>query len=57
MIFQDDKCYLKKVPFRGVNCSDAAGRQLNYYTIIQLLKNATSGRVFEKSTPKNDTLL
>ncbi|XP_060588519.1 di-N-acetylchitobiase-like [Ruditapes philippinarum] len=50
MIFQDDKCYLKKVPFRGVNCSDAAGRQLNYYTIIQLLKNSTSGRVFEKST-------
>ncbi|XP_060585289.1 di-N-acetylchitobiase-like [Ruditapes philippinarum] len=47
---KDDKCYLKKVPFRGVNCSDAAGRQLNYYTIIQLLKNSTSGRIFEKST-------
>lgn len=47
---QDNKCYIRKVPFRGVNCSDAAGREINYSFIIQLLKNSTSGRIFDKTT-------
>ncbi|XP_054153481.1 di-N-acetylchitobiase-like [Oppia nitens] len=29
-------CFIKEVPFRGVNCSDAAGRQLPYRQIQQL---------------------
>ena len=33
----DDDCYIKKVPFRGVNCSDAAGRQIEYSTVNDLL--------------------
>jgi di-N-acetylchitobiase len=30
------KCYIARVPFRGVNCSDAAGRQLPYSQIYEL---------------------
>ena len=30
---QSDTCYIEEVPFRGVNCSDAAGRQLSYVDI------------------------
>jgi len=38
-------CPIASVPFRGVNCSDAAGSQYDYYIIQQLLKhNSTHGR-------------
>src|SRR5207253_23734 len=30
---QSNTCYIEKVPFRGVNCSDAAGRQISYLDI------------------------
>ena len=30
---QSDTCYIEEVPFRGVNCSDAAGRQISYVDI------------------------
>lgn len=33
---QDNVCYIKHVPFRGVNCSDAAGRQIEYAEIQDL---------------------
>lgn len=33
----DDDCYIKRVPFRGANCSDAAGRQIEYSTINDLI--------------------
>ncbi len=37
------KCYIARVPFRGVNCSDAAGRQLPYSEIYELgLKYGTN---------------
>ncbi|XP_022096449.1 di-N-acetylchitobiase-like isoform X2 [Acanthaster planci] len=40
-------CHIPHVPFRGVNCSDAAGKQVSYQGIIQLLmQNSTSGRLY-----------
>ncbi|XP_059164007.1 uncharacterized protein LOC131946963 [Physella acuta] len=33
-----DKCYIQEVPFRGVNCSDAAGKQFDYGYIYKLLQ-------------------
>jgi di-N-acetylchitobiase len=35
---EGDKCYIKEVPFRGVNCSDAAGRQYDYGFIHTLVE-------------------
>jgi di-N-acetylchitobiase len=32
----EQKCFIQRVPFRGVNCSDAAGRQLPYSQIYEL---------------------
>jgi di-N-acetylchitobiase len=41
-------CPIKQVPFRGVNCSDAAGTQKYYPTIMKLLRGTTvTGRVWE----------
>ena len=34
---KDNICYIKHVPFRGVNCSDAAGRQIEYAELQDLL--------------------
>ncbi|CAH1237826.1 CTBS [Branchiostoma lanceolatum] len=38
---KDDVCSIKKVPFRGVPCSDAAGRQVDYKDIMKLMRNST----------------
>ncbi|CAG5123935.1 unnamed protein product, partial [Candidula unifasciata] len=35
---EGDLCYIQEVPFRGVNCSDAAGRQYDYGFINVLLQ-------------------
>lgn len=40
---QDNECTIKRVPFRGVSCSDAAGSQIDYRDIIPLLQNYSSG--------------
>lgn len=32
-------CSIEEVPFRGVNCSDAAGTEKNYYVLMSLLQN------------------
>jgi len=41
-------CPIKLVPFRGVNCSDAAGTQRNYPNILRTLRNNTiTGRIWE----------
>ncbi|XP_013387494.1 di-N-acetylchitobiase isoform X2 [Lingula anatina] len=41
-------CYIKHVPFRGVNCSDAAGSQINYKEIIEnYLPASKSGRQWD----------
>lgn len=40
---KNNTCYIKEVPFRGVNCSDAAGTQLAFSDILVIrdLYNAT----------------
>ena len=48
--FQTNECRIKEVPFRGVNCSDAAGTQINYYDLIKLVKNSTTGRIWDLTT-------
>lgn len=46
-LFPDNVCMIKKVPFRGVSCSDAAGRQRGYRDIIEnILPVSTSGRLY-----------
>lgn len=45
---KDNKCLMKKVPFRGAPCSDAGGSQLNYSVIKgQLLKTSFTGRLWD----------
>jgi len=38
----DNICTISEVPFRGVNCSDAAGRQRTYADIRELIRSSTS---------------
>ncbi|KAK8397859.1 hypothetical protein O3P69_004572 [Scylla paramamosain] len=40
---KNNTCYIKEVPFRGVNCSDAAGKELPFREILNIrhLYNAT----------------
>ena len=46
--FEKDICTLKQVPFRGVNCSDAAGRQLEYGILQDILTSrAVNGRQWD----------
>lgn len=35
-------CRIKEVPFRGVNCSDAAGIEVPFSTILSVLQNMTA---------------
>jgi len=35
---QGDKCFIKEVPFRGVACSDASGRQVDYGVMNNIIK-------------------
>ena len=35
-------CTIPKVPFRGVNCSDAAGTQRPYYIIREIIRDSTA---------------
>jgi hypothetical protein len=45
---QNQTCFIKEVPFRTANCSDAAGRQVQYSTIVEkFLPNATSGQMWD----------
>lgn len=46
----DRFCPIKLVPFRGVNCSDAAGGEIPYSYVMQLLENnATLSRQWDSS--------
>jgi hypothetical protein len=48
LFLQNQTCFIKEVPFRSANCSDAAGRQVPYSTIVEkFLPNATSGRMWD----------
>lgn len=43
-----DVCTIAKVPFRGAPCSDAAGRQVPYKTIMKQLNTSISGSRWDK---------
>lgn len=50
-ITKDNKCAIKHVPFRGVNCSDAAGHEINYsYIMASLLPKSSTGRIWDRET-------
>ena len=49
--YEENVCKIKKVPFRGVNCSDAAGRQYCFSDILsKYLPQAIGGRQFDKES-------
>lgn len=45
----EDICTIPEVPFRGVNCSDAAGTQVPYSQVTSLLSKSTSGRIWNST--------
>ncbi|XP_054757207.2 di-N-acetylchitobiase-like [Lytechinus pictus] len=45
IVSESDVCSIPEVPFRGVNCSDAAGSQKGFSDVMKLLaNNSTKGR-------------
>jgi hypothetical protein len=46
-ILQDHACELKRVPFRGVECSDAAGVEIGYSTMMDLVNQSITGRLWD----------
>jgi len=48
-------CQLKLVPFRGVNCSDAAGTQLTYQTIMDMIQDPTVKKTTIQWDTKNNS--
>ncbi|RUS75440.1 hypothetical protein EGW08_016790 [Elysia chlorotica] len=46
-----EKCYIKEVPFRGVNCSDAAGRQIPYGEIYKMVDPSLERWNLTSATP------
>lgn len=49
--YEKNVCTIKKVPFRGVDCSDAAGRQYCFSSIMSnYLPQAIGGRQFDKES-------
>lgn len=47
-LFKNNICHIKSVPFRGVNCSDAAGKQFGYSALMDKLKISTTGRLWDE---------
>lgn len=45
---QDGVCWLKKVPFRGAPCSDAAGHQVAYGSLMKQINSSMSGRLWDQ---------
>ncbi|XP_063480287.1 di-N-acetylchitobiase isoform X1 [Symphalangus syndactylus] len=45
---EDHVCTIAKVPFRGAPCSDAAGRQVPYKTIMKQINSSISGNLWDK---------
>ncbi|KAL2090117.1 hypothetical protein ACEWY4_014805 [Coilia grayii] len=41
-------CTIQEVPFRGAPCSDAAGRQIPYSTMMKQINSSMSGRIWDK---------
>ena len=46
--FKDDTCYLESVPFRGCNCTDAAGKEFAYKDVVKMLEKSKSGRQWDE---------
>jgi di-N-acetylchitobiase len=44
------KCVIPSVPFRGANCSDAAGRQIDYPFTIAAIQKANAKEMFDPVT-------
>lgn len=42
-------CPIRPVPFRGVNCSDAAGSEVGYAAILQHARRSTTGRQWDSN--------
>jgi di-N-acetylchitobiase len=47
-------CPIRQVPFRGVNCSDAAGTEVAYKEIIKVYQNLTEEEVFATGGLRRD---
>lgn len=47
-------CRIQQVPFRGVNCSDAAGVEIAYASILQVYNNMTTRKVHETGGIRRD---
>ncbi|NXO19094.1 DIAC acetylchitobiase, partial [Oriolus oriolus] len=45
---QDHVCSLAKVPFRGAPCSDAAGSQVPYATLMKQVNSSLSGVLWDE---------
>ena len=43
-----DVCLIKPIPFRGCNCSDAAGREVRFGQIVQTLNRWRSERKWDE---------
>ncbi|XP_075471775.1 di-N-acetylchitobiase [Ascaphus truei] len=46
---EGNNCTLHKVPFRGAPCSDAAGQQVSYGTIMKQVDSSITGRLWDKT--------
>lgn len=46
--FQTHECIIEKIPFRGAPCSDAAGRQVPYKTIMTQVNSSLSGILWDE---------
>ncbi|KAK1165403.1 di-N-acetylchitobiase [Acipenser oxyrinchus oxyrinchus] len=44
---QEGVCTIPKVSFRGAPCSDAAGRQISYKTMMRQINSSISGRLWD----------
>lgn len=40
-------CHLKSIPFRGVNCSDAAGREFGYSNMMVKANQSFTGVLWD----------
>lgn len=47
-------CPIRKVPFRGVNCSDAAGAEIAYTKILAVNRNMTANEIQETGGIRRD---
>lgn len=50
-VSDNNVCQIKRVPYLGANCSDAAGKEINYsYILSDLLPLTTTGLLYDTTT-------